>query len=132
MKEEWIAWLMLLVIGGIGMIFLLSGAAVLALEKRKKGRCIAVTEGKIVKYNHRGQVPQPVVEYQVGGVLFRKTRRFRGVVTIQKSGLLNGFDGEGKVTIDEKDIVHIRRGAFLNWRNLVEAEHLPCTKVNMV
>lgn len=67
-----------------GLLFMLAGILTLVLEKRKKGRCTAMTMGTIVRYSFANRTPSPVASYTVGGVSYEKKRRFRGVVEVRR------------------------------------------------
>lgn len=116
MKEEMIFFLPIIVIDVIGLIITISGFLIVFLEKRKMKNCIAVTEGKVVKYSFTHQTPAPVVEYDVGGRKYKKKKYFKGSVTVT-SGI---FNTETTAYVDDKDVVHIRGGALLNLRKVAQ------------
>lgn len=122
--EERIPTLLFLTVGGIGLVLAGTGIVILLLERRKKKNCEAITEGKIIKYKHNCGILSPVVEYRANGLTCKKMRRFRGVITVEKTGLLAAANSvEAMIRIDEKDIVHIRKGSYFNSREFAEERY---------
>ena len=76
--------LMFLTLAVPGLLFILAGILVLVMEKRRKGRCTAMTMGTVVRYSYVNGTPSPVAAYRVGGVSYEKKRRFRGVVEVRR------------------------------------------------
>lgn len=110
-------------LGTIGLLLVLSGILILRSEKRKRKNCTAVTEGNVIKYIFISNVPSPIVEYQVGGVRYQKRRKYRAVVSFERTrqGMLRDFDTlNNHIYIDENDVAHIRRGVTINQREIAE------------
>ena len=105
-----------------GLLFMLAGILTLVLEKRKKGRCTAMTMGTIVRYSFANRTPSPVASYTVGGVSYEKKRRFRGVVEVRRKLSPKDWTEESQSCyISENDVLHIRGGAALNLRAMAES-----------
>lgn len=79
MIQQQIALLVFLIIGGLGLIFLIVGVILALLQKRKIKLCQEMTHGVVVDYCYRGNgVIVPIVEYRVFGETYKKVRTFRG------------------------------------------------------
>ncbi len=111
-----------LTVGGTGLLLALAGCILFCREKRKKLNCTAETVGKVARYSFVNEFPAPVVEFMAEGKLYAKKKRYRGVITVARTGLLAAGERKSGVYIDSGDIVHIRRGAYINLR--AEAERL--------
>lgn len=116
MREEMIFLLPIILIDVIGLIITTIGFLILFLEKRKMKNCIAVTEGKVVKYRFIDGIPFPIVEYNVGGRKYKERKHYKGSVTVT-SGI---FNTEAIAYVDDNDVLHIRRGAFSNLRKVAQ------------
>lgn len=104
-----------------GLVFMLVGILILALETRRKSRCTAMTTGTVVRYSFANGTPSPVAAYTVGGISYEKKRRFRGVVEVRTRLSPKDLTGENQSCyISENDVVHMRGGAALNLRAMAE------------
>lgn len=120
------AWLLLWILGGMGLIFFAVGLLVLIQERRKKDRCTQQTWGTVVGYRYPSGAPAPVVEYQVEGAIYRKTRQYRAVISVTSRNVFREMRGEHATEfyVDDKDIAHIRqRGGIANLRAAGEAQY---------
>lgn len=71
---------MLLILGGLGVVFLIIGLIVKSVITRKLDRCTIKTVGEIVGYTSRGDgVSLPVVQYEVNGRPYKGKLIYRAV-----------------------------------------------------
>ncbi len=101
---------------GSGLLLLAVGIVIFVLEKKKKESCTERTDGTVVDYRFTNGVPCPVAEYTVNGISYRKKKSFRGIISVQTPG----GNGKNQVYVDKNDVVHIRRGAFINMRRFAQ------------
>lgn len=72
--------LMLLILGGLGVVFLIIGLIVKNVLTRKLDRCTIKTVGEIVGYNSGANgISVPVVEYEVNGRHYKGKLIYRAV-----------------------------------------------------
>lgn len=106
MTQQQIALLVFLIIGGLGLIFLIVGVILALLQKRKIKLCQEMTHGVVVDYCYRGNgVIVPIVEYRVFGETYKKVRTFRGY--LMKSWKRNG---QPSVQVTKNDYLSISGG----------------------
>ncbi len=115
-------FVMLATFGSMGALFLLLAIILYIKDKQKRNRCTQMTRGRVTHYSFLNDFPAPVLEYFVNGERYTKKKRFRGIITVSVPGFLPFGNKKPRVYIDEKDVVHIRRGAYLNLKE--EAERL--------
>lgn len=69
------AWIQLLVDGGIGLILIISGILMNMISKRHNKQCTKSVEGKVISYGFLGESRMyPIVEYVVDVSLIRLKR----------------------------------------------------------
>ncbi len=108
---------MLNVLGGIGIIFLMSSMFIANAYKKKIKRCSEKVLGKVINYSFLSEGFSPIIEYYVDGKVYKKKKRFRGVVTIRKPHVLNR---EKSAYVSENDWLHISTGTITNYREIAE------------
>ena len=119
MSELQIALLELLIVGGLGVILVLSGVILHIVEKRQSKLCTKQTEGIVVQYGFSGNGRMyPIVEYFVNGTSYKTRKKFRGVKTERISGSLIQVSSEAYE--DEKGWLHVKLGPIANLRQIAE------------
>lgn len=117
--EIQIAWLELILVGGLGVILVLSGAMINFIVKRQSSLCTKQTDGIVKQYKFPGEARiYPVVEYSVNGKNYRAKKKFRGIKTEIVSGLPIPIQPEAYE--DEKGWLHVKIGPIANVRQLAE------------
>lgn len=120
MTEIQIAWLELIMCGGIGVILALSGVIIDIVAKRKNKACTKQVEGIVIRHRFLGEGKMyPIVEYFVDETCYKTRKRFRGVKTLKISGF-PAIPMQPNAYEDEKGWLHVKRGSFVNMRNLAE------------
>ncbi len=121
MSQEMIALLELVIVGGIGLLLTIAGIWICFAEKKRVKRCTHCVQGEVIEYHFNGNGSFfPVVRYVVDGTTYRVKRRFRGVITVEKSGLKKVYIDRGAY-VDEKDVLHVPMGAVTNMRSMAES-----------
>ena len=119
MAEIQIAWLELILVGGLGSILALLGIMITIIAKKQSKQCTKQTEGVVVQYRFSGEGRMnPIVEYFVDGTCYKASKKFRGIMTKQVSGL--PVPVESKAYEDEKGYLHVKIGPIANLRQLSE------------
>lgn len=119
MSELQIAWLELIIVGGLGVILALSGVIINIIVKRQNKSCTKQTEGIVIQYGFPGDGRMyPIVEYVVDGTCYKAKKKFRGVKRISASGF--PIQVQQKAYEDEKGWLHIKTGPTANLRQLAE------------
>mgnify|MGYP001013722226 CR=1 FL=1 len=119
MSEMQIAWLELILVGGLGAVLSLSGIIINVVNQRQSRLCTKQTEGVVVSYRFPGNGRMyPIVEYNVDGTCYKTRRKFRGVMLKRISGL--PVHVEQKAYEDEKGYLHVKLGPIANLRQLAE------------
>lgn len=120
MSELQIAWLELIMVGGLGIILALSGIIINVAVKKRNRLCTKQTEGSVVRYRFAGEGNMcPIVEYSVAGICYKAKKKFRGVKTKKISGLF-ALQVHPKAYEDERGWLHVEVGAIANMRKLAE------------
>lgn len=120
MTELQIAWLELIMVGGIGIILALSGVIINIVAKRKIKVCTKKVEGIVTRHRFSGEGNMyPIVEYFVDGTCYKARKKFRGVKMVQISGF-PAISVQPTAYEDEKGWLHVKKGAVVNMRNLAE------------
>ena len=119
MDEIQIAWLELMIVGGLGVILVLLGVTFNIIVKRQNKLCTKKTDGIIKQYGFPGNGRvYPIVEYFVNGTCYKAKKKFRGIKTTQLSGVPVPMKSE--VYEDEKGWLHVKTGAIANLHQLAE------------
>lgn len=119
MSELQIAWLELIIVGGLGIILALAGVIINIIAERQNKLCTQHTEGIVIQYGFPGDGRMyPIVEYFVDGVCYKAKKKFRGVKRIRISGL--PIKAQSKAYEDEKGWLHIKIGPIANLHHLAE------------
>ena len=119
MSKLQIAWLELIIVGGVGVILALAGVISNIIIKRQNQSCTKQTEGIVVQYGFPGDGRMyPIVEYVVDGICYKAKKKFRGVKRIRISGFPAKV--QSKAYEDEKGWLHIKIGPIANMRQLAE------------
>ena len=110
------AWIQLLIDGGIGLILIISGILMNMISNKQ---CTKSVEGKVISYSFPGESHMyPIAEYAVDGVTYKTKKKYKGIKSIKASGIplpvkSNAFE-------DEKGYLHIKSGAIVNVRQMAE------------
>lgn len=129
MTDLQIAWLELVLVGGVGVLLLLAGITVKVVQSRKNRRCTEKTTGTVVKHKFYGKGNMcPVIEYSVNGKEYRARKKFKGIKTVKISGLL---PIKSDAYEDEKGWLNVKTGSAANYRVLAE-KLWPCGSVMTV
>lgn len=113
------AWIQLLIDGGIGLILIISGILMNMISNKHNKQCTKSVEGKVISYSFPGESHMyPIVEYAVDGVTYKTKKKYKGIKSIKASGIplpvkSNAFE-------DEKGYLHIKSGAIINVRQMAE------------
>lgn len=113
------AWIQLLVDGGIGLILTISGIFMNMISKKHNKQCTKRVEGYVVSYSFPGESRMyPIVEYVVDGVTYKTKKKYKGIKSIKTSGIplpvkFNAYE-------DEKGYLRIKLGAISNVRQTAE------------
>ena len=104
MTQQDITFSLLLVIGGTGLVLLITGIGLIISQRHKIKRCQKKIYGTVIGYRRRSrELLVPIVEYHVSGETYRNARHFRGV--IYKSWRRQS---EAPIEITENDYVLLR------------------------
>ena len=113
------AWIQLLVDGGIGLILIISGILMNMVSKRHNKQCTKSVEGYVVAYSFPGESRMyPIVEYAVDGVTYKTKKKYKGIKSIKASGI--PLPVKSKAYEDKKGYLHIKSGAIVNVRQMAE------------
>ena len=78
------AWIQLLVDGGIGLILIISGILMNMISKRHNKQCTKSVEGKVISYSFPGESRMyPIVEYVVDGITYKTKKKYKGIKSIK-------------------------------------------------
>lgn len=82
------AWIQLLVDGGIGLVLIISGILMNMISKRHNKQCTKSVEGYVVAYSFPGESRMyPIVEYVVDGITYKTKKKYKGIKSIKASGI---------------------------------------------
>lgn len=113
------AWIQLLVDGGIGLILIISGILMNMVSKRHNKQCTKSVEGYVVAYSFPGESRMyPIVEYAVDGVTYKTKKKYKGIKSIKASRI--PLPVKSKAYEDKKGYLHIKSGAIVNVRQMAE------------
>ena len=116
MAQQQIAWLELTLVAGLGAILFLAGILVRLLTDRKNSRCTAKAVGKVIRHGFMGDGQMaPVVEYEVGGKAYTRTKKYDAVIKVRSTGIKEPAAWE-----DEKGRLHVRTGILADLRQLAQ------------
>jgi hypothetical protein len=119
MSEIQIAWLELLMVGGLGGILILVGIGSNINTKKKNASCTAVTNGIVVKHSFNGEGRMaPIVEFSADDQTYRTKKKYNGIKSMSITGLPNAI--KGSAWEDEKGWLHVKTGTFANMRQMAE------------
>ncbi len=119
MSEIQIAWLELLLVGGIGVILMLVGIGIKINTKKRNVSCTAVTNGIVIKHVFYGEGRMaPIVEFAVDGKTYRTKKKYNGIKSVSITGFPIAI--KEKAWEDEKGWLHVKTGTFPNMRQLAE------------
>lgn len=72
------AWIQLLVDGGIGLILIISGILMNMISNKHNKQCTKSVEGKVISYIFPGESRMyPIVEYIVDGVIYKTKKNIK-------------------------------------------------------
>lgn len=113
------AWIQLLVDGGIGLILILSGMLMNMISKKHNKQCTKSVEGKVISYSFPGESRMyPIVEYVIDGIIYKTKKKYKGIKSIKASGI--PLPVKSDAYEDEKGYLHIKSGAISNVRQMAE------------
>lgn len=113
------AWIQLLVDGGIGLILIISGIFINMISKRHNKQCTKSVEGYDVSYSFPGGSRMySIVEYVVDGITYKTKKKYKGIKSIKASGI--PLPVKSNAYEDEKGYLHIISGAISNVRQMAE------------
>ena len=119
MSEIQIAWLQLILDGGIGLLLILAGVIARNNLKKKIRACTEQAEGVVKKHKFPGNGRMyPVVEYCVNGRCYKAKKDFYGVKTVKVSGIPVPVQTDAYE--DEKGWLCVKMGAVASLRQLAE------------
>lgn len=119
MTEIQIAWLELIMVGGIGFALALSGIIINIVGKKRNKACTEQTEGNVIQHGFPGDGRMyPIVEYSVNGISYKTKKKFRGVKTKSISGF--PIHVQSNAYEDDKGWLHVKVGPITNLRHLAE------------
>ena len=98
---------------------LIAGIAIIAHQRNKVKRCIAVTTGWVIDYKYGNGCVLPVLGYQVNGRDYKITRKFRGIISTTKITPTNPYVDSGAY-VSDKDVLHLKAGMVTNYRAMAE------------
>lgn len=109
-----------MIIGGLGIILLVIGVAIGAVQKSKIRHCTEVISGRVIRHRYRGGGRMnPVVEYEVEGQIYTVVRTFRGIITKTRISPGNLYE-DGGAYVTEKDYLYIPMSAVTNIRQMAQ------------
>ena len=113
------AWIQLLVDGGIGLILIISGILMNMISNKHNKQCTKSVEGKVISYSFPGESRMyPIVEYVVDGVTYKTKKKYKGIKSIKASGI--PLPVKSNAYEDEKGYLRIKSGAISNVRQIAE------------
>lgn len=113
------AWIQLLVDGGIGLILIIFGILMNMISKKHNKQCTKSVEGKVISYSFPGEsCVYPIVEYVVDGITYKTKKKYKGIKSIKASGI--PLPVKSNAYEDEKGYLHIKSGAISNVRQMAE------------
>ena len=113
------AWIQLLVDGGIGLILIISGILMNMISNKHNKQCTKSVEGYVVSYNFPGESRvYPIVEYVVDGITYKTKKKYKGIKSIKASVI--PLPIKSNAYEDEKGYLHIKLGAISNVRQMAE------------
>ena len=113
------AWIQLLVDGGIGLVLIISGILMNMISKKHNKQCTKRVEGKVISYSFPGESRMyPIVEYVVDGITYKTKKKYKGFKSIKASGI--PLPVKSNAYEDEKGYLHIKSGAIVNVRQMAE------------
>lgn len=113
------AWIQLLVDGGIGLILIISGILMNINSKKHNKQCTNSVEGKVISYSFPGESRMyPIVEYVVDGKTYKTKKKYKGIKSIKASGI--PLPVKSNAYEDDKGYLHIKSGAISNVRQMAE------------
>ena len=72
------AWIQLLIDGGIGLILIISGILMNMISNKHNKQCTKSVEGKVISYSFPGESHMyPIVEYAVDGVTYKTKKKYK-------------------------------------------------------
>lgn len=103
-------------IGGLGLMLIILSILEWIYYHYGIPRCTEMTEGKIVKHRYLGGGEiRPIIEYVVGGKVYRTTKKYSGLNEYRRLGIK-----ESKMWEDEKGYLCITGGPIVNIRRLTK------------
>lgn len=113
------AWIQLLVDGGIGLILIIFGILMNMISKKHNKRCTKSVEGKVISYSFPGESRMyPIVEYVVDGITYKTKKKYKGIKSIKASGI--PLPIKSNAYEDKKGYLYIKSGAIVNVRQMAE------------
>lgn len=105
------------IFGATGLVILILGYIFYCYDKKKRKNCISMTHGQVIDYRFYHQAPEPIAEYEVAGIKYKKARKFRAVIQIGKGFSLKNLNPNSyDIYVDEKDVIHIKTGVLFNMK----------------
>ena len=118
MTNEQLALLLLILLGGIGFIFIIAGILTHIITKKRNEKCASKATGFVVDHFHNGEVRMgPIVQFEnENGMVYKTQQKFEGFVKILKDSV-----DERDIWEDEKHWLHAKRSGILKWRSLAQS-----------
>ncbi len=121
MKNEQIALMELLTVGGLGFLLLAAGLIGYILRRRKGRHCTGSTVGNVVKHKYAGEGRMnPIIRYCVDGREYSVKRNFNGIVTTKKVSPSHLYVEKGAY-VSDRDYLHVPMSAVTNCREMANA-----------
>ncbi|OZG59098.1 hypothetical protein BTIS_0251 [Bifidobacterium tissieri] len=102
-----------------GLPLIIVGLVIIAHQRNKIQRCVAVTTGWVVDYKYGNDCVCPILGYQANGRNYKITRKFRGIITTTKITPTNPYVDSGAY-VSDKDVLHLKAGMVTNYRAVAE------------
>ena len=105
------AWIQLLIDGGIGLILIISGILMNMISNKHNKQCTKSVEGKVISYSFPGESHMyPIAEYAVDGVTYKTKKKYKGIKSIKASGIplpvkSNAFEDEKDICISNQGLL---------------------------
>lgn len=117
-EKERIGVLCMILLGGIGVIFILLGIILSFRQKKKIKKCTSSVQGTVAEHRFPGEGKMfPVIKYQVDG--YTVHRRYRGYITKKRVSPKAIYKDKGAY-VTEKDYLYVPMSAITNRRAMAQ------------
>lgn len=114
-----IALLELFLVGGIGVLLVISALLISFITEKRNRSCTEVTSGTVIKYRYLGDGNiSPVVSYRAMGSVYTKRKKFNSIRTVGIKGFPLHIEEDAYE--DEKGNLHVKTGPVANMKKLAE------------